>query len=293
MKRVKLFLILPALLNISGCSPKYSPKKLNPDITYDDVYLIMGQSNASGVSPYSFLEESNPDIYQKYLEGNSKVLISYDVDGVVKADYSSVKFGYASGPESFGPEIGIAEAFKEKEATCYLIKASWSGSCLQTQYIDKNGNKYELYKRFVSFIKEQLNALSVSGKHPRVRGVFWMQGESDTFVVPQESYRQAEQKFYEYLRIDINPWIYEYFNFVDAYISTTSISWFEPEKVNACKQSFADENEHCYCIKTNGEDETALSLHLKAESGEGEDTAHYDSSSMLELGKKAGEYLLK
>ena len=295
MKIQRILLLTPFLLSVSGCSNKipYQPKKLDPNTTYDNVYLIMGQSNASGVSPYSYLQESNPEIYQKYMTGNSKVLMSYDVDERVETNFVNTKFGFGNTDELFGPEIGMAEVLSSYEDSSYIIKASLSGSCLQTQYVDKKGVKLKWYFRFINFIKNQLKVLEKQGKNPRVRGVFWMQGESDSFLKNSETYRVAEQFFFEYLRSDLNNWIYEYFNFVDAYIYTGGICWVNPEIINDCKQHLADENEHCYCIKTNGEDENAIKLYLKCETGEGDDLAHYDSKSILLLGKTAGGYIIK
>ena len=120
-----------------------------------------------------------------------------------------------------------------------------------------------------------------------------MQGESDSFQPNSNEYREAEQYFYEYLRSDLNPWIYDHFNFVDAYIYTRGICWVNPEIINDAKQRFADENEHCYCIKTNGEDSSAINLEIKCVTGEGDDLAHYDSKSELLLGKTAGALLQK
>lgn len=278
---------------LSGCARTtfYSPKQLDPNVTYDDVYLIMGQSNASGVSPQSFLKTSEPAIYQKYSEGNSKVLISYDCDERIESNFVPTKFGFGNTEEFFGPEIGIAEKI-EQERTTYIIKATYSGSCLRTQYVDHQGNTNKLYKRFSTFISKQLFALKSQGKNPRVRGMFWMQGESDTFLDKKDRYQRAERFFVDYIREDLNLWIYDYFNFVDAYIFTGG-TWPEAEIINDCKQQLADTNEHWYCVKTNGEDETAIKLNLKSETGEGDDVAHYDSKSELLLGLTAGEYLLK
>lgn len=285
-------LILFMLITSCSSNTNYKPKELNPNKTYDDVYLIMGQSNASGISEQKHLATKDPEMYQKYSQENSKVLISYDCDERIQKDFMPVKFGYGHDENCFGPEIGITESLKEKETTQYIIKATWSGSCLQNQYIDKNGKKYELYKRFIHFIKGQLETLTKQGKNPRLRGVFWMQGESDSFLL-NYNYKPASLQFFNNLRRDLNKWIYEYFNIVDAYIFTRGTYWPKPEIINACKQELADENEHWYCIKTNGEDENAIKLYLKSETGEDEDLAHYDSKSMLLLGKTAGEYLLK
>ena len=282
------------MLALSSCSnAKYEPKELDPNVTYTNVYLIMGQSNASGVSEYSYLEGSNPEIYQKYMVGNSDVLMSYDVDEIIETNYVPTKFGFGHSDKYFGPEIGVAEVISKQDENPYIIKGTYSGTCLQTQYVTNTGRKLKLYKRYISFIKKQIKALEVVGKTPRIRGVFWMQGESDTFLNYSEKYYQAEKYFLNYLRIDLNNWIYDHFNFVDAYIYTKGICWVNPEVVNDCKQRLADENEHCYCIKTNGEDDMAITLEIKSVTGEEDDLAHYDSQSMLLLGQTAGNYLIK
>ena len=282
------------MLALSSCSAaKYEPKELDPNVTYTNVYLIMGQSNASGVSPYSYLEASNPEIYKKYMVGNSNVLMSYDVDEIIETNYVPTKFGFGHSDKYFGPEIGIAEVISKQDENPYIIKGTYSGTCLQTQYVTNTGRKLKLYKRYISFIMKQIKALEVVGKTPRIRGVFWMQGESDTFLNYSDKYYQAEKYFLNYLRVDLNNWIYDHFNFVDAYIYTRGICWVNPEIVNDCKQRLADENDHCYCIKTNGEDETAITLEIKSVTGEEDDLAHYDSQSMLLLGQTAGNYLVK
>lgn len=291
-KTIKLLILIP-LVFLSSCKQTYKPKELDENVTYSDVYLIMGQSNASGISPYAFLENSNPEVYQRYIEGNQNVLMTYDCDDHIEKNYVPVKFGYANTDAFFGPEIGIADVVNSNKKTSYIIKATYSATCLQTQYVHNRGKKLKYYRRFVAFIKEQLTLLESQGKTPRVKGVFWMQGESDSFLEYSYKYEQAEQFFLNYLRLDLNNWIYDHFNFVDAYIFTRGICWVNPEIINNCKQQLADKNNHCYCIKTNGEDENAIRLTLKCETGEGDDLAHYDSSSMLLLGQTAGHYLLK
>ena len=281
MKRNLAFALVPLVL-VCGCKKESV-----------NVYLIMGQSNASGCSPCNFLEESNPDIYKKYSKGNKKVQISWDVIFHAQGEFEPTKFGQADGLECFGPEIGIAEVLSSHFNKSYIVKGTLSGSCLQTNYVDKDGNKLVYYNHFVSFIKDKVEKLEKMGKIPRICGVFWMQGESDSTDELCNTYGVATQYFRNYLLEDFSPWINDHFNFVDAYISTKSIFWKNPGVVNAGKQYVADNNPNSYCIKTNGEDETSIDLSLKCQSDEGDDAAHYDSKSMLLLGKTAGEYLIK
>lgn len=295
MKCIKTLSLFLLTISLTGCnSTSYKPKKLDPDKAYDNVYLIMGQSNASGCSYYQYLETLDPELYAKYNTGNNDVLITYDCDDRLEYNFLPTQFGFGHDEDCFGPEIGMAEVLSEQEGTSYIIKATFSATGLMSHYVSpKNKKKLSLYKRFLKFITTQLKALEAQGKNPRVRGVFWMQGESDTFLEHPEKYGQAQELFVKYLRHDLNNWIYDHFNFVDAYIFTRGICWVNPEIINDAKQKFADENEHCYCIKTNGEDETAIKLYLKCETNEGDDLAHYDSSSMVLLGKTAGQLIIK
>ena len=120
MKIKQLLFLLPLIMCISGCGGEtiieipYEPKPLDANVTYDNVYLIMGQSNASGVAPHEHLKEKEADLYQKYSEGNTKVLMSYDVDERIQKDFVSTKWGFGNNEDLFGPEIGIAEAMHEK-----------------------------------------------------------------------------------------------------------------------------------------------------------------------------------
>ena len=62
MKRL-IILLFPLLL--VGCTSEdysYVVKPVDNEVHYDDVYLIMGQSNATGVAEWRFLEEKAPDI---------------------------------------------------------------------------------------------------------------------------------------------------------------------------------------------------------------------------------------
>lgn len=286
------FLFLLPFLCLCSCGD--GVKQYDPNTHYDNVYIIMGQSNATGISKASFLETKSPVTYQKFSTGVNNVLISYDVDQRVEENYVPVKFGQGANNEHFGPEIGIADILSEANETSYIVKATWSGSCLQADYMNKDGDRYRLYDRFVPFIKHQIKKLKDNGKNPRLKGLFWMQGESDSWNVVCDTYGQAFDVFMKSLRKEFNDYIYTYFNFVDAYISTRSPHWPNPTVINTQKQVYSEKDEHNYCIKTNGEDESALNLVLKSESLEDpNDSAHYDSLSMLALGKEAGKYLIK
>lgn len=290
----KSILLFVSVIFFAACSNDfdYEVKPIDQSTHYDNVYVIMGQSNATGVAKASFLETKSPSIYAKYSAGNPKVLIACDVDTHITKTFKPVRFGFGADDGYFGPEIGMSEMI-ESEDPAYIIKGTWSGSCLQTQYMDYSGTKLELYNRYTSFILERLGALKDEGKNPRLRGIFWMQGESDSLNQICNTYKDAESLFIKHLRKDLNEYVYGYVNFVDAYISTKSIFWENPTVINQHKDQVAELDEHNYCIHTNGEDENAIDLTLKSLSGEDNDAAHYDSLSMLSLGLEAGKFVIK
>lgn len=143
---------------------------VNKGLKYDNVYLIMGQSNASGNSPYRFLEVKKPDIYNKFSNGGVKnVLTTYDNYFWKDEEFKPTTFAMADqfwedGPYSFGPEVGIADILSAKKETSYIIKAACSGTSLSHQWLDVYGNKNELYEYMINFIKKQMQLLIDEGK---------------------------------------------------------------------------------------------------------------------------------
>lgn len=265
---------------------------------YTPVYAIMGQSNASGNSLYQFLESKDPDIYNKFIgTGVSKVQYAYDNYLTKDENFQNIKFGFGDNFNgdgvAFGPEIGIADVLSEKSWTSYIIKAAYSGTSLFEQWLI-NGNRNDLYNQMVGFIKDRLDYLKDNGKNPVLKGIFWMQGESDGYYLNiANMYEELETKFISYLKEDLSDYYDGYFNFVDGFISTRVSYWPYGYVINQAKYNISLTDEHHYCIKTNGEDEGALNLLSKYDVGEQDDTAHYASTSMIELGREAAKYLLK
>ena len=83
----------------------------NIDKIFDtDVYLIMGQSNASGNSPYSYLETKDNESYTRLKDGIDNVYCCYYNHLSTHNDtFEKVKFGFGEHESLFGPEVGIAE----------------------------------------------------------------------------------------------------------------------------------------------------------------------------------------
>ena len=289
---MKKLLVLSSIsmLLLSGCAPKDEYKHL---LTKGkaNIILIIGQSNASGNSPSEFLENKEPDIYSKYKVGNEKVLTNYYVHVSNYINYfEPTRFGMADAKNYFGPEIGIADVFNNVDETTYIIKYAIGGSTLDNEWLDTNGNRGRYYNDSINWFKEKLEYLKSNGVEPNIVGQFWMQGEGDSHSGLEIKYESNERNLIEYYREDLKDYYQDHYLFVDAYISTKT-TWPSPDKVNEGKQKVADSDPYVYCIKTNGEDDTALDLNLKKSSGEGDDAAHYDSISQLKLGQEVGRII--
>lgn len=145
-----------------------------------DVYLIGGQSNATGQG------------YMVNIPGD------FTIDTAVMFFYSeglggggtSMQWGplcqASERPEKFGVELSMGGALKKHYPgqDIALIKHALSGSNLYSQWnpgVDSNNelNFGPEYKIFVHTIEEGLKGLRASGYAPTIRAMVWQQGEGD------------------------------------------------------------------------------------------------------------------
>lgn len=270
--------------------------KLSEDGTYyTNVILLYGQSNATGCAQWKYLQTTDMDNYERYLQGfpmcqTSFVCESHHANGVFEA----TRFGMGASESHFGPEFGIADVFNSQfsDRKTYIIKWTYGGSNLNSQWLTNITSKRGgFYDKAMEFTLQQLQLLRDAGLSPRIIGVCWMQGESDCCPGDRDKYYDNETKFINYLRNDLTEYYVGTLNFVDAFISTKTV-WQLPEVVNSAKQRIADEDSHVAVIHTNGEDATALDLFVNAEPTDNPDLAHYDSASMIALGHAFAQELI-
>ncbi len=292
MKKLLIFLIIflqiVILLSFTACGKDKYSYLIKPKLA--NVILIYGQSNASGCTRLEYLKENDLDIYNKFEEGVKNVLTNhYCDDRNVSTYFKPTKIGMGTTTDTFGSEIGIANEFSTCKENTYIIKWSVGGSNLRWEWLNGNGERGNYYKSAVEFTKNQLNYLKRKGVKIRVLGAFWMQGESDSF----EEYACYEQNTYNlisYLREDLTELIDSELNFVDAYISTKT-GWTHSNEINQAKTNVANRLPNVYVIKTNGEDENSIDLEVNFEPKNEPDRAHYDSMSMILLGKTVAKTL--
>ncbi|MCQ2801999.1 MAG: sialate O-acetylesterase [Bacilli bacterium] len=281
------------LLLLSSCGQKEDKYKHLIKPGKANIVLITGQSNASGNSPWSYLENKKPEVFNKYKNGFDGILTNYYVHDSNNIDFfEPTRFGMADSKSFFGPEIGIVDTLSSLNETTYIIKFAIGGSRLDNEWLNSNGKKGRYYNDSISWFKDKLEYLKSHGVEPNIIGQFWMQGEGDSidpFKIKYESNLKALINFY---RDDLKDYYVDHYKFIDAYISTKTI-WPDPYTVNKAKQNVADSDPYVYVIKTNGEDENSIDLNIKKASNEGDDAAHYDSISEFLLGQAVGKILSK
>ncbi|MBE6624864.1 MAG: sialate O-acetylesterase [Ruminococcaceae bacterium] len=307
MKR-PLSIILAILLALSsilmvGCRDDSAPIGLNTDFKKPTdlgdgkgervkVILLLGQSNATGCGLNSYLEKNvGKEQYGIYEDGFSNVLINYSVDNQLNdsnGEFIKASVGFGHKSEYFGPELGMAEKLSEEYAdeTVIILKYTYSGSCLKTQWLDGRG-RGEIYNACIKFMETYMDALLESGYDARIGAICWMQGESDAIGKTADSYYKNQKRFVSFLREDLDKYaedggIY----FIDAGIQEGTI-FPRYEVVNEAKARFAGKSELNLYFSTT---EAGLTTNLEPEGNP--DLPHYDSMSVIKLGHLFAEQII-
>ena len=292
MKKILIFLfLLMILIFVSSCG---NNKKLgaitnfNVNDTSTDgnnehvrVILLYGQSNATGCSVSQYLQEKNPNIYEKASIGIDNVYINYICENGSNSsngEFVLCSLGQGATKNNFGPEVGIGLTYQEAGLKCFIIKYSWGGSILNNQWMNGVYKRGELYEAALNFTTSSLDYLLDKGYDYQIDGICWMQGESDANTKLCKRYYTNTKKFVKYLREDLASY-QTTIDFIDAGISDSSY-WKEYQKINEAKLKYSNESEHNYYIDT-----IEAGLHYDCEPVNGPDLAHYDSESEILLGK--------
>lgn len=280
-----------------------------------DVYLIGGQSNAAGSSRV------------KNLRGNfANIMFTGEVDknrktgaaslGLIGRYRKSVRTGYGVSTNHIGPEFGMAEALNDYYGSgrpAIIFKSAAGGTALHNDtggLSDTFGNWYPRsmwgsrkvdpktspmgvqYYNFVENFKTTYNMLVEDGYTPKIRGMVWMQGESD--LGRESGYEGLLKALINDLRADL----YEITGdedvkempFVIGKIATTFGSYNNPKvpPFNRMQERVAKTMKNVYTIET-----ADLIIVNKDGSIAGTDTAHFSESDAEKLGIRFAEKLLE
>ena len=257
------------------------------------VILLGGQSNASGCSLDEYLRKNvSKEKYEQYQNGYDNVYINY-LSGL-NLSQEFVKCSTLQGEleGSFGPELGLAEKLNEMypDEMFFIIKCAWGGTDLFSQWLSpsSSGKVGKLYKQFVAFVETSIKYLISKNYDIKIKGMCWMQGESDSFMVDAASnYGVHLENLINDLRKKFSKYSPdEGFAFVDAYIAANPAYWVYYELVNKGKLEVSKKSHNNVLVDTisNG-------LVCNNEPENNPDMAHYDSLSQIKLGHLIAEHI--
>lgn len=165
--------------------------------TYIDVYLMAGQSNMAGTSRLALLEEKYQKEYPNVLYYNGG-----DGPNAERNKWVHVRPGqgvnfYENGEvvPMFGPELGMASVLSNSDSNkkVAFIKYAYGGTAIfQNPELNNNSSNRNnwhgpwdgaragnLYTSFLNTVRSGLQKLTEMGYTPVVKGLTWMQGETD------------------------------------------------------------------------------------------------------------------
>ena len=128
------------------------------------VVLLLGQSNATGCSLTSYLQQGlSQEEYAAAEQGYSSVRINFCLDDHKYTSYGAfvpVDLNCGAGQGYFGPEVGMAQVLAEAypDETVFLLKYSMSGYSLHHHWLcaGARGSIYEACMQFVRTYMEYL-----------------------------------------------------------------------------------------------------------------------------------------
>jgi len=251
-----------------------------------NVVLLFGQSNATGVSHNEYLKQNNPEIFTNYYAGFNNVLINFVCENFNNASrgFVTTKLGQAASVSHFGPEVGIAEVLSLSSQPSFIIKYSYGGTTLNNQWLDSQRGRGELYNASLDFTKNSLDYLISKGYKLNILGLCWMQGENDASKLSTFYYKDTKA-LVGFYRSDLASYC-EKLKFVDACINNKHWGPFA-KRINEDKLKFSKDSKSNILIDTN-----ELGLTTDYEPFDSPDIAHYDSLSMVELGRAFGKNLI-
>lgn len=185
-----------------------------------DVYLIAGQSNGVGYTAVdSESEQAEIAKDERYRNGFDDVMyygyVECNKDTTLPANIAlrSVKLGKGADSqgktretkyETFGPELGMAKYFADNGIanTNYgIIKYAAGGTAIYDEFTPNMGSQYGnwmspslvakygkgsatltglCYANFLTTVRQGLKAYKDNGYNPVIKGLAWMQGESES-----------------------------------------------------------------------------------------------------------------
>jgi len=166
-----------------------------------DVWALMGQSNANGVAtppvPPAPLNVQDNLYIDKQKNPNVAGFLEATTWGTVQTRYPN-GFGI-----TYGPEIAFAYEMQQRTGEkVAIIKTAQGGSGLQQHWLPATN---DVYPWALAKIQSSLADLVTLGYEPTLKGVLWVQGETDaTNLAPSNAYSENLATLFDTLRTDLN-----------------------------------------------------------------------------------------
>ena len=247
-----------------------------------DIILIGGQSNAVGCTDIVTLDENLRNfVYPNvclYEEGN---FASFYQEKVMKG----IKCGMGHNPSQMGIEYGIACRLNEAtDKDIGLIRFAYGGSTLffhwQTEYEGNPSSTIEkgyCYHSFLKTVEKGQDAYRTQGYNPVIRGMVWMQGETDATSQEMATVYELNMKtLFKKLRERILPNL----KIIVGEIATSKEKAPYSDEIRRIQKKVTDEDENAFFLSTKD-----IPI--------GRDGFHFDGNEDFALGKRFGEYILK
>lgn len=296
-----------------------------------DLYLIAGQSNASGYTIYD--NNTMLGIDESLVYGNNNILYAGRAQytngssvGFNEYDWGLARVGQGASNNKMSAEAAISTVLSSYyNATtgkvAGIIKFAHGGTALLNylegenavggnwtpkSYADKEGYQWSegdpitgrLYRNFILQVKQRIDELKAEGyTEINIKGVWWMQGETDKYE--PNRYKVALEYFISDLRRDLGEITGEDLSdlaIIIGEISRTSGS-ADLGTVTVNKKFIAMQDEYCEThdnvyINKNG-DYDINQLNNGTSIAVGTDTWHWNQNDMVEIGKGVGRIILE
>jgi hypothetical protein len=258
------------------------------------VILLLGQSNATGCSLTSYLQqEVSEEKYAEFAAGYPNVQINFCLDDhkyTTCGGFIPTALDCGAGEGYFGPELGMAEVLSAAypQEQIFILKYTMSGYSLHHHWLCA-GQRGSIYEACMGFVNTYLEYLTSRGYDAKVSAVCWMQGESDTTDFKASHYLANQTAFAAYLRQDLHQFAAEGgIYFIDAGISSSPYCLPAYPAINEAKVQFSALSPLNLYFSTIDAGFTTLNEPL-----ENPDLGHYDALCELELGRMFGQLILQ
>ena len=258
------------------------------------VILLLGQSNATGCSLTSYLQQSVTEAeFAEFEQGYDSVRIHFSMDDMKynsSGAFVPVDLNCGAGTGYFGPEVGMAQVLSQAypDELVLILKFTMSGYSLHHHWLCA-GQRGSIYEAFLAFAQSSMNYLTSKNYDARIGAICWMQGESDTTDYKASHYFDNQVAFVSYLRQDLSTWAEDGgICFIDAGISSSPYCEPAYPAINEAKLRFSELSSLNYYFSTIDAGFTTL-----YEPEANPDLGHYDAKWELELGRMFGGLILQ